>query len=240
MNYKSNALLVVLLAVGLAYLALYLDVLPAALQVCLGALVVLFLPGYLLSEVFFPYLRGVQRLTLSLGFSSVFVLLLGFGLHLSGFGLVQEMWLAGAFYSTLILGILALFRVARQGDREGLGPLQVPRLHEPLLVVVALGIAVAAVAVASDTSRRQDTPITQLWILPKTSSTAELGFVSSEITTFRLEVTGDGEELISELVVTADAQAKVIPLELSKTYDRLEATLYLPSSTTPYRRVLLW
>ncbi len=240
MNRKSSSLILLLIAVNLAYFALYLGVLPALLQLGLGVLIVAFLPGYFISELLFPYLKNSQRLTLSLGFSLVFVILLGFGLHLAGFGLVKDMWLAVSFYSTVILGIAVLFRVSRQSSREDSRPFYLPKLHEPLFLLVALGIAGAAVAMASNLVERQDTPITQLWVLPQTSGTLDVGVVSNEIDTFRLEITGDGEELFNELVVTANAKAKVIPLELTENYDRLEATLYKTDSSTPYRRVVLW
>ncbi len=251
MNCKSNTLMVVLLLVALGYLALYAGVLPSLLHIVLGVLVVAVLPGYLLSEIFFPYLKNTQRLTLSLGLSFVFVILLGFGLHLAGFGLVREMWLAGSFYSSLVLGIFALIRTTQHDSLEDAKPLAMPKLHEPFLLLVAAGIMVAAVAMASGSSQRERAPITQLWILPQGHSTqgqsnsVEVGVVSNDLTTFRLEITGDGETLFDELVVIQAAKAKVIPLELQENfglenYSRLEATLYKTDSSIPYRRVVLW
>lgn len=243
MNRKSNALIAVLVFAGLAYLLLYLGVLPSLFQAVLGVLVVCVLPGYLLSEIFFPYLKNTKRLALSLGLSFVLVILIGFSLHLFGFGLVREMWTAVSFYGVVLaLGILALFRVTQQPRlfREA-ATWPMPKLHEPFLVLVAVGIAVAALSVATGANQRQHTPVTQLWVLPQKSSNAvQIGVLSNERETFRLEITGDGEELFDELVVIVDEQPKVIPLALNQTYEKLEATLYQPGSTTPYRHVVLW
>jgi hypothetical protein len=237
MNRKSSRLAVGLVGVGVAYLLHYLGLLPAPLQIVLGIVAVGVLPGYLFTEIFAPNLGSTHRLTLSLGLSAVFIILAGFFLHLTGFGLVNEMWLALSFYSTVILGILAVVRASQHQTEPG--PLFTPKLHEPLLVVVAVGLAVAALSVASGSSQQQRTPITQLWMLPNETS-VEIGVVSNDRETFRLSVTGDGKELFNELVVTPDARANVTTLELPKTYDRLEATLYIPGSDTPYRRVVLW
>jgi hypothetical protein len=241
MNRKSSLLVLLLILAGLVYLALYLGVLPSALQVVLGVLVVAVLPGYLLTEIFFPFLKSTQRITLSLGLSMVFVILLGFVLHLAGFGLLRDMWLAVSFYSVIvILGFAALFRLS-QREVEDTKPLYLPKLHEPFLLFVAVGISVAAVAMASDSSHQQKTPITQLWMLPQESSnTVQIGVVSNHMPTFRLELIGDGEKLLDELVVILNAKANVTELELDEAYKQLEATLYKPDSTVPYRRVVLW
>lgn len=247
MNRKSKGLSCILVLTGLAYLLHYLGLLPAVLQMTLGVVVVGILPGYLLSEIFFPYLKNSQRLALSLGLSLVVMILFGFGLHLASFGLVKEMWLAVSFYSSLVLGIFALFRTTQQEDiLADARPLPMPKLHEPLLVLMAAGIAVAALSVANSSGHRQSTPITQLWVLPQGSSETlantplQVGVVSNELHTFRLVIEGDGEELLNELVVTLNGQAKVIPFVPQSTYAMLSATLYLPGSDIPYRRVVLW
>jgi hypothetical protein len=245
-NRKSKSLITVLVVTALAYLLLYLGVLPSVLQIMLGVFVVSVLPGYLLSEIFFPYLRNTQRLTLSLGFSMAVMILFGFGFHLAGFGLVKEMWLAVSFYTVLVLGIFALFRTTQQEDiLADAKPVPMPKLHEPLLVLVAVGIALVAVSVASGSSQRQNTPITQLWVLPRpsdpgSSKTLQVGVVSNEIDTFRLVITGDGKELLNQRIVTPDSRAQVIPFVPKASYRVLSATLYLPGSDIPYRRVVLW
>jgi hypothetical protein len=237
-NRKSSRLVTGLLLVCIAYLLHYLGWLPAPLQILLGIVVVGVLPGYLFTEIFAPNIGSTHRLTLSLGLSAVFIILAGFFLHLTGFGLVKEMWLALSFYSVVILGILALVRASQHHAEPR--PVLTPKLHEPLLVLVAVGIAVAALSIAVGSSQRQRTPITQLWLLPSETGSVQVGVVSNDIETFRLEVTGDGQELFDDLVVTPDARATVIPLELSQNYGRLEATLYIPGSDVPYRRVVLW
>jgi uncharacterized membrane protein len=250
-NRKSKALITALVITGLAYLLLYLGVLPSLLQMLLGVFVVIMLPGYLLSEIFFPFLRNTQRLTLSLGLSMVLVILFGFGLHLAGFGLVKEMWLAVSFYTVLVLGIVALFRTTQQEDiLADARPVPMPKLHEPLLVLVAVCIAGVALSMSSGSSQRQNTPITQLWMLPRSSDTAsndtvssdtvQVGVVSNEIETFRLVIMGDGKELLNQRIVTPDSQAQVIPFVPKASYRVLSATLYLPGSDIPYRRVVLW
>ncbi len=241
MNRKSNGLIALLVCAGLAYLLLYLGLLPGVLQVVLGLLVVCVLPGYLFSEAFFPTLGNVQRLTLTLGFSFVLVILTGFLLHVLGLGLAREMWVAVSFYGLILaLGVLALFRASRQTDSsDDLQPLIMPRLHEPLLVLIAVGVAVTALSLASGASQRQRTPITQLWITPQGDSVT-IGLASNEDKTFRLEVKRDGEELFNELVATPDATSKTINLKVPESYHLLGATLYLPGSDIPYRRVMLW
>jgi hypothetical protein len=242
MNRKSNGLISVLILAGLGYLLLYLGVLPASVQVVLGVLVVCVLPGYLLSEIFFPLLKTTERLALSLGLSLVLVMLTGFALHMFGFGLVRDMWTAISFYGLVMaLGIVALFRSTQHSLAEERRSLSLPKLHEPFLVLVAVGIAVAAVSIATGASQRQSTPVTQLWILPQSSAnTVQVGVLSNERETFRLEITGDDEKLFDDLVVTLNGQAKVLPLTLTQPYAKLEATLYLPGSAVPYRRVVLW
>ena len=48
------------------------------LQIVLGSLLVLFVPGFLLSKILFPDLSLVSRLPLAAGLSMVIVMILGF------------------------------------------------------------------------------------------------------------------------------------------------------------------
>lgn len=48
------------------------------LQIIFGLLIVLFLPGYLLSFILFKQLKAIERILLAFGLSLVIVVLLGF------------------------------------------------------------------------------------------------------------------------------------------------------------------
>lgn len=155
-----------------------------------GVIVVLFMPGYAISRAAFPTqtVGFWERVMLSLGLSIAVAAFSGLVLTWTPFGLRVTTWLAALGMVTLAATLFALWR--REGAEEAPSPSLTPSPappHEgegrgqgeaipvrvPLLIGLAMLIAVGAIAVAYVGVINEVQPgYTELWLLPDAATGA--------------------------------------------------------------------
>ncbi|MBV9688719.1 MAG: DUF1616 domain-containing protein [Ktedonobacteraceae bacterium] len=217
---------------------------------------VLVLPGYALMVAMFP--RGsfglAERLVFSLGLSLTIVILGGFALNWTPFGLRASSW--SVLLGSITLGTCVVALVRRRGQsvtssaRRGLRSL-VFTVRQGLLLGLAALIVCAAIIVSSvGVAQQPFAGFTQLWILPtggaNPSNVARLGVrnMESKAMQYRLSVNVDGKvvKVWSSIDLKVNEKWEVT-LVLPQTHHaaKVEALLYHTNApTTIYRHVVLW
>lgn len=211
----------------------------------LGIAMALFLPGYVVSQLFLPRLPVEERILVSLGLSIVITGLSGLLLNLFAVGLNSSTW--GVWLSAVTLLGTGWLWLKRRSSAPESRPGQ-PRGRFPWQSLLLYGFGLACILLAfkiSDSfSNRLDTPLTALWAAydPADAIRLNVGIHNQE-----------GRPMTYELVVETQnktvLQSQKIELEDQKTlsvvialqqmiYEPLQVVLYLPDSpNSPYRQV---
>jgi uncharacterized membrane protein len=114
------------------------------LRVVLGLFILLFLPGFTLSLLFFPNwktLEGYERIAISVGLSIALLILMGYALNITPWGMQVESILASL--GTVIIGGLIYYRVQYTNGRHEL--LAEIRHRISRQYIIALSIVVSIV-----------------------------------------------------------------------------------------------
>lgn len=256
-TWRNNSRLWLVLGGCGALLLLWLVTGSAVLQVMLGLVLVLLLPGYVLTEALFRQhqLSSAERLFLATGASLAIAILGSLFLQQMGWLLQLNSWL-GLFITVTLLGAGGVWLLQQQ-RKEGSDaePAAAPvRLGFQVTHLVLMGLAVIVVSVAFTTARSAAPAdrfegYTILWLTPQDANTPnrlQLGITSKELaaTQYKVQIKAN-DQLAQEwpLLELAPNQEWLASIELSAeqmAQNTLEATLYrLDQPETPYRRVLL-
>lgn len=253
MNYlRGNSLgWLVLGGVGVALL-LWLMTTVAALQVIVGLLVVLVLPGFALTAALFKQhqLSWAERLLLSGGASIALVIVGSLLLKQSGMPLQPLYWVGLLVSVTLGAALVAWLGSQSQPDLEP-GPRQVG-LNSTHLVLLGLALFVTSVAfttVRSAAPSQEYQGYTIFWLTPQAASASnrlQLGVTSKELTptAYKVQIKVN-DQLAQEWpqLLLAPHQLWQASIEMPVeqiAQSTVEAILYrLDQPETPYRQVVL-
>jgi uncharacterized membrane protein len=220
---------------------------------------VLVLPGYALTSALFARrsLGIMERIVFSLGLSLTIVIVGGFALNFTPFGLRTNSWAVFLGVITLIASAIALVRRQRRTgtaqEAFGIGSISFT-FGQGLLLGLAMLIICGAVVVSIIGAERQPRPgFTQLWILPgsgaaNAKNVVRIGMsnMESQATEYRLTVDMDGKavKVWSSILLGPDQNWEatlVLPQTGHTGTSQVEALLYrMDAPTTLYRHVVLW
>ena len=212
----------------------------APLQAAAGLLLVLALPGTLVSYAALPADSSVDwrlRAVLAVSLSAAVAVALGLFLALS-FDEISRA--AGALGLAGIATAAALVATARDRDSE---PVALPRLPSisPLVALVTAALAVACIVVAVSTLEVDALPgdFTEL-SLTRQGARARLQVTNREAQaeSYRFEVRGDGRLLRSGSLRLEDGATRALFVPIPGGQQRLDGFLYL-DDPQPYRSVSL-
>ena len=224
----------------------------SAVRLVVALPLVFVLPGYAITAALFlrRSLRIPEQVLCSVGLSLVVVIMGGFALHWTPWGLRAESWAIFLFCVTLGASVIARMR-RRRGRPVAATPLNVGLDSRQGLL---LGLAALVIAAAVGLARTPMPPqgiqgYTLLWILPASDgnpNAVRLGVSSREFTPteYRLQVLVDGqiaqEWPALQLAPGEDWEtAASVPGNSSNTHT-VEAMLYrLDAPNDVYRRVTL-
>jgi hypothetical protein len=201
-----------LLVAGLAIAALVVTLLGVshpAPRLLLGLPLTIVLPGYALTAALFPYpsITGLDRALYTLGLSLCAIILAGFALHLSPWGLTAETWAVILAYVTLGGCIVAFLRrqllaappqVAQPDAADAPAPAYGLSLGQGLLFGLAIVVVIGAVGLAqAEAQQRPAADVLQLWMLPDDDASGPalrigVNTVGPAAGTFRLQLMRDG------------------------------------------------
>jgi uncharacterized membrane protein len=221
-------------------------------QVLVIPLVVV-LPGFAITAALFrrSLLTTVEQVLLSLGLSLALVVLSGFVLDWTFWGLQTVSWAILLGSITLIVGGIAFFRYRRNpAPPVSRISLQLNWLNlRPLILFTLAGlIVVAALVVTRNGALNQSTPgFTQLWLLPESTvnqGQLRLGFNNQEgtVETYRLQVNNGSTNLQEWATITLKPSEQwettfTLPAGLPSG-EKIEASLYKANAPdTVYREV---
>lgn len=228
------------------------------LRLLLGLLLVLALPGYALSAALFPRsdLAVADRALYTLSISLSAVILSGFLLHNSPWGLRPDSWAVMLAYLTLA-GCLVAFARRYMIPLEPIVEARVSRRSlklnpgQVLLFGLAIGVVAGAVLLARFEATRQPAADTiQLWMLPGEGASAPgvrvgINSVGRAGGTFRLEILHNGQIIHEwpELEIASGQhweEALSLPRHLEGT-GPIEARLYRADEReSVYRHAIVW
>jgi uncharacterized membrane protein len=178
---------------------------PAAVRAVPAILLVLVLPGYVLSLALLPARRDpFERLLLSFGLSLCVAVLGGLILDRTGVGLTSRSWSVALAVFVIAAAVVAGHRRGKTGDKEPSSPGVAPPVRhrrDRRLGVAVVGVAAVALAVGALVIARQPSSSahivgsTSLWIKPQNpaAGTFSVGVRSDETrrTRYRLLVVVD-------------------------------------------------
>jgi hypothetical protein len=224
----------------------------SALQLVVALPLLLILPGYTITAALFPrHTLGIpEQLFSSIGLSLAAIVIGGFALHWTPWGLQTGSWVVFIFFVIVTASLIAMIRRQRDLPTAAI-PLHVGLNGRQGLL---LGLAVLVVAAAIGLARTPLPPqglqgYTLLWILPAGDGRLDavrLGVSSEEFVpvAYKLQVTMD-DQLVEEWPVIQLAPGEqwettaALPANMSGTA-AVEATLYrLDAPNVVYRRVTL-
>ncbi len=227
---------------------------PSTLVVRLvAALPLLFLlPGYAITSALFPKrsLGIPEQLLFSVGISIAVVIVGGFALHWTPWGLQAGSWVALLFSVTLVASLVADTRWQRTAPISGM-PLNfaLDSRQGLLLGLAALVITAAIVLARTPLPPQAIQGYTQLWILPasdKDPGAVRVGISSMEFTPteYRLQIMVDDQVLQEwptlQLGPGEDWETSVLLPKNSSHTRIVKALLYRQDDpSVVYRRVLL-
>ena len=267
MSRKSLDLALVCALALAALVLILLGVKNPALQLLLGMPLVLVLPGYALTAALFPRhgLGGTDRLLFTLGLSLSAVILCGFVLNRTPWGLRPESW--AVILSDISLGasLIALARrhliparfarVAPDEQARPTGSETATRARLSMGQSVLFGLAIAVIAGAvllarGEAALRPAPDVVQLWMLPGNTGEAptlriglnSLGLAAGD---FRLQIERGGyiiHEWPSLSIVPGQRWEQTLSLQGRQPGNGpFEARLYRAEEpNVVYRRVGLW
>lgn len=245
-------------ALALAALALtLLGVSVPALRLLFGLPLALALPGYALTEALFPRraLGRADRALFTLGLSLSTVILCGFVLNRTPWGLTPDSW--AVILSDVVLGasLIAFTRrllSARAATPEAASG---PRLGLSIGQSALFGLAIAVIAGAallasSEAAQRPAPDVIQLWMLPADPADPDalrigVNSVGSAAGVFRLQIQRDGyilREWPALSIAPGQRWEQTLALQGSQPgRGPFEALLYRSEDPNAvYRRVALW
>lgn len=249
---RNNSLLWLVLGGCGVTLLIWLATGSAVVQIVLGLVLVLVLPGYALTEALFRHqqLSSAERLFLATGASLAITILGSLFLQQMGWELRMNSWLA-LFITVTLLGAVGVWLLRRQGDSTEPTPV---RLGFRVTHIVLMGLAVILTSVAFTTARSAAPAArfqgyTILWLTPQDANAPhrlQLGVTSKELDAAQYKVQIKANDQLAQewpLLELAPNQEWLASIELSAeqmAQSTLEATLYrLDQPETPYRRVVL-
>ncbi len=212
----------------------------APLQVAAGLLLVLVLPGALVSYAAVPADSGVDwrlRGILAVSLSAVAAVLLGLVLALA-FDEISRA--AGALGLAAIATVAALIATVRGHDEDAIDLPRLPSVSPAVWLVTAV-LAVACVVVAIATLEVDALPGDYTALsLTRDGDRARLTATNrqGQAETYRYAVRADGRLLRAGQVRIEDGEARVLLVPISRGRHRLEGFLYL-DGRRPYRSVSL-
>ena len=227
------------------------------LSIIAAPLLVLFLPGYAITDLLFPEhsLGIVERLLFGLGLSLPVTALTGLILNLTPWGLQRDIWAITLSFIALLAGTIAWLR--RRNTPALTASIAVPNVHFKLqgqeIILFGLGIAVTILAL---TLTRLPAPpngvsgYTLLWMIPATEENPtdfRLGINSAEFaaTRYRLQVR-IGDQVVQEWPVLSlkpgdDWETTIQLRSNALSSEPIVADLYkLDNPQELYRYVRLW
>lgn len=251
-NLRNNSLLLFVLGGCSVALLLWLVTASAIIQLLLGLMLVLVLPGYALTEALFTpqQLSSAERLFLTLSASLAIAILGTLLLQQSGWELRMDNWLA-LFIGASLIGVVGvgLWRRQEEGTAAVTGRLGFQMTHLVLigLAVILTGVAFTTARSAAPATNYQGYTI--LWLTPQNADAPQrlqLGITSKELAPaqYKLQIKANDQVAQEwsqlELAPNQKWQATIeVPAEQMAQYS-LEAILYrLDQPETPYRHVVL-
>ena len=195
MRLKNLDLIIAMTIVALNVLWVVLGIQNVLVGSILALPLVLFLPGYTLTEILShgKSLYPVYKFILSLGLSLAIDILSGFILNILPTGLRAISWAVFLGLLTLVFSLLIVYFRRRYLRQERYFLTFRFRIHDYVLTGLAILIAILSVQYSAVSANQQPYPgFTQLWLLPPTQTTAtctlHLGVRSFESTsvTYRI------------------------------------------------------
>ena len=217
------------------------------IQFLVGAMLVLWLPGYALTAALFRRddLGGVERILIALASSISLVILVGFGLHLSGLSLTSATWGVGLAAVTLAAGASAWLRPTHRPALARPAAMLTSRRRDSLLFGGAALLVVAALGLSRIGAEGQpQSGFTELSMVPVNDDSVRVGVQSNEAgeSTYRVVLRTD-TAVIAEwpTIQLGSGQGWEMEVRLPAS-ERTGAELVLYRADTPgeiYRRVAL-
>lgn len=246
----SSLILSIVIVVGAALLfVLQLNQLP--LEALFALPLVLLLPGYALTFLFFNRnaLGNVERVLFGVALSFALTILGGVLLNLTPWGLDAATWLLVLVGLTLVLGIVGILRQREPAFVSWQVPRRSISVSDLVLYELSILLLFAALMIARvPPPAAQVQGYTALWMLPAEAQAQkiEFGFKSQELDaeTFRIELRMDGQVVQAWDNITlqpGEEWRNAFPLAPGKAApSTVEAYLYRRADDTAvYRRVLL-
>jgi len=218
MRFKNFDVIIVLLIVGINVGWTQVPIHLLAIGIIIALPLVLFLPGYMLTQTLFgkpaptsvpssnlilqPRLKTGQQINaaeyivLSLGLSMAIDVVVGFALNILPIGLQGLSWTLSLGCITTVFALLVLF--LRRKDTAKIARKSGPRLRifEYILFGLTIFITIAAIWFSVIRPPDPQTSFTQFWLLPTKSNSCiiQIGIQSFETTpvTYRILVTNNG------------------------------------------------
>lgn len=232
---------------ALAVLGLFVALIPADvwLRVVVVAPMVLVLPGYAITAIFFfpQTLPASERLVYTIALSLAITAFTGVVVQLA-LGLDRIVW---AIVLPLVI-LAATWAALARRERNGVEwtPPQAPLtlyLKPAAPIAIALAIAIWSIAIASHGAReeREDIHFTQLWALPKGQGKVVIGVSNEEgaLASYRLRILSDGDMLASRRLRLADGHSRRVLLSTPPISSERPLKVLLLRNGEVYRRVLL-
>lgn len=248
MPTRKEAALALVASVFAGVVAIRTDMLPA-IALLLAALLIVAVPGYLISAMFVPFggTDGVGRLALTLGVGLAAVILGGLVLQVTPVGVSVTGWLLLVLLVVLVAGLwwqprgFAPERLAViAGHAAGFRP------NPGQIAMVAISVALTCTAVVvsrGSESALRGPNVTQLWTAPATSG--EPGAIDVWIRNlegsaeeYRMEASSGDQSIGTWRTTLADGNRWSITVSPPPdSTERLDVRLYLDSSETVYREL---
>ncbi len=223
-----------------------------AVRLVVALPLVFVLPGYAITAALFPrHSLGIpEQVLCSVGLSLVAVILGGFALNWTPWGLRAESWIALLFCATLGASVVAMLRRRRSWPIAVMPSSVGLEGRQGFLLGLAALVVVAAVGLALTPMPSQGIQgYTLLWILPASDgdpNAVRLGISSMEFTSthYSLQVMVDGQiaQEWSDIQLAPNEKWESTAAVLGKSSGSrlIEAVLYrLDSPSVVYRRVTL-
>lgn len=161
-----------------------------------GILMVLFIPGYVLTLAILPHLDRATVLLLSLGISLSMDVIGGLLLHYTSWGLQPASWAIWLSSITLLGCPIAAHRRASLSKQPTASRSAMPAGNWMMIVGVALSaiIIFTAITIARDSAISSGTTFTQLWAVPaidKDGYAIQIGIRNEELNTIRYNLVAE-------------------------------------------------
>jgi uncharacterized membrane protein len=220
---------------------------PALVRAPLALPLVIFLPGWALTERSDGGMDGFERVAAATGLSLAVAALTALLLNLSPWGVRPLPWAVVLGGITAAATVLAAWTSRERRPSPG-GSFSRPRPASLLMLAAAAGVVVLAVVVAREGALRQSTPgFTQFWMQPGTGAgTVALGVTNHEHATiaYRVRLTA-ADRTVGEAgpftVADGATWSATTPVAGETPDQPITATLYrVDQPGTAYRQTTFW